>query len=88
MTDSPNPLSDIKVAGVDSIPLYFSKDAFSELVFSAMRYLKTVNLNPPTVNFVLLHLQYLGHKRFLHRDFVDSPAHDDRSLRLKNDSNK
>jgi hypothetical protein len=87
-TGSSNPPSDIKVAGVDSTPLYFSKGAFSELVFSAMRYLRTADLNPLTVNFVLLHLQYLGHERFLHRNFIDSPAHADPYLRLKNDSNE
>jgi hypothetical protein len=87
-TDSLSAQSDIKVTGVDSTPLYFSKGAFSELVFSAMRYLRTVDLNPLTVNFVLLHLQYLGHERSLHRNFMDSPAHADPYLRLKNDSNE
>jgi hypothetical protein len=87
-TDTLNALGGIKVIGVDLNPLYFSKDAFSELVFSAMRYLRTVDLNHSTVNFVLLHLKYLGQERFLHRDVVDSSAHADPYLRLKNDSNK
>jgi hypothetical protein len=86
-TDTLNLLSDIKVTGVDSIPLYFNKDAFSELVYSAMRYLRTVDLNPSTVNFVLRHLLYLGHEKLFHRDFVDSPAHADPYLKLKDKPN-
>jgi hypothetical protein len=85
--DSLNPLSDIKVTGVDSIPLYFNKEAFSELVFSAMRYLRSVNLNHSTVNFVLARLQYLGHEKFFYRDFVDSSRHVDPYLKLKDKSN-
>jgi hypothetical protein len=87
-TDTLNAHGNIKVTGVDSIPLYFNKDAYSELIFSAMRYFKIVGLKTPTVNFVLERLRFVGYKRFFYRDFVDSPAHADPYIRLKNDSNK
>ncbi len=87
-TDSLSAQSDIKVTGVDSMPLYFKKYTFSELVFSAMGYFKIVGLKTPTVNFVLERLRFVGGKRFFYRNFVDSPAHADPYLRLKNDSNK
>ena len=87
-TDSLYAHRDIEVLGVDSIPLYFEKDAFSELVFSAMEYLKIVGLKTPAVNFVLERLRFVGYKRFFYRDFVDSPAHAGPYLWLKHDSNK
>jgi hypothetical protein len=86
-TDSLSAQSDIKVTGVDSMPLYFKKYAFSELVYSAMEYFKIVGLKTPTVNFVLERLRFVGGKRFFYRDFVDSPAHADPYLKLKDKPN-
>lgn len=87
-TDSLSAQSDIKVTGVDSIPLYFKKYAFSELVFSAIGYFRTIGLKTPAVNFVLVRLRYLGYGEVFYRHLIDSPAHADPYLRLKNDSNK
>jgi hypothetical protein len=87
-TDSLNVPSDIKVTGVDSMPLYFNKDAYFELFLSAMPYLINVGLSTPTVNFVLLRLRYLGHEEFFYRHMVDSPAHENPYPKLKNNSNK
>jgi hypothetical protein len=82
ITDSVNAVSDIKVTGVDSIPLYFKKDTFTELVFSTMRHLEIVGLKTPTIHAALQHLRYLGHEEFYHSHLVDP------HLELKNDSNK
>ncbi len=75
--DSLSAHSDIKVTGVDSIPLYFEKYAFSELVFSAIGYFRTIGLKTPAVNFVLVRLRYLGHGEAFYRHLIDSPAHAD-----------
>ncbi len=88
ITDSVNAVSDIKVTGVDSIPLYFNRDTFTELVFSTMRYLEMMGLKTPTTHAALQHLRYLGHEEFYHSHLVDSPVHVDPYLELKNDSNK
>jgi hypothetical protein len=79
-TDSLDALADIKVTGVDLKPLYFSKDAFSELVYLAMRYFEIRGPMPPNMNFALQHLRYLGHEEFLHRHLEDTSVHLDPRL--------
>jgi hypothetical protein len=77
MTDTFNDLSDIKVTGVDSMPMFFSKDAFSDLASSAPRYFQNMGQLTPAMEFALLHLRYLGHEDFLYRHLEDSPRHVD-----------
>lgn len=90
VTDTLKGRTYIKVTGVDSMPLYITKDAFSKLVFSAMQYFNY--LGPTTsrvLRFALLRLKYMGQERFFHHDWImDSSAHVDPNLRLKHDSNK
>lgn len=78
---------DVRVAGVGSKLMYFSKGSFSELVFSAIRYFKSLSLITPTVYNALLHLRYLGHEEFFHRHLQDSPVKLDPYLKLKDKPN-
>ncbi|HEV2478065.1 MAG TPA: hypothetical protein VGS79_00310 [Puia sp.] len=80
-----NALTYIKVTGVDSMPLYFSKKAFSDLVFSAMRYFDyTGPTTSRVLRFALLRLEYLGQERFFHHSWImDSSARVDPRLRVK-----
>ena len=76
--------TDIKVTGVDSTPLYFSMDEFSELISSAMRNFNYAGPTTPTLRFALRRLQFLGQERFFYRNIImDSSARVDPRLQLK-----